>query len=251
MEIGEYMKRLSAFRIDKELTDRSNLERHLPLLHQLDMIDGSSVAIFDMTTLSYSFMTRRFRFLIGADQDAAMQEGMTYFFQMMHPQDIELFFDTSIRAFSFLTALDPAEKRAYKTCQDFRIRQPEGSWIRLIQQIIVLELDPEGNIQLVLIVNDRSPLHDLDVPARRYMEHMPSGKRVLFEPSDARAPSPVSPRELEVLGLIARGYHSRDIADYLGISVATVNNHRQHILQKMNTTNTAEAVAYAAELQLI
>lgn len=82
------------------------------------------------------------------------------------------------------------------------------------------------------------------------MTHVPSGTRVLYPAADAEADSPLTPRELEVLGLVSRGYASREIADYLGISVSTVNNHRRHILLKTDSANSAEAISYAKSMNL-
>jgi DNA-binding CsgD family transcriptional regulator len=58
-------------------------------------------------------------------------------------------------------------------------------------------------------------------------------------------------REIEVLGLVAVGLASREIADRLYISAATVNNHRQRILEKMGVRNSSEAVSYASRLGIL
>ncbi len=48
-----------------------------------------------------------------------------------------------------------------------------------------------------------------------------------------------------MLGLIARGKTSKQIAGQLNLSVYTVNNHRKHICKKANLHSTAQLVAYA------
>jgi two-component system, NarL family, response regulator NreC len=55
----------------------------------------------------------------------------------------------------------------------------------------------------------------------------------------------LSEREREVLQLIAEGRSSKEVADLLSISPATVETHRAHILQKLDVHNTAELVLYA------
>ena len=52
----------------------------------------------------------------------------------------------------------------------------------------------------------------------------------------------LSKREIEVLGLVSKGFASKEIADKLFLSVNTVNNHRQNILEKVGAVNTTEAV---------
>jgi DNA-binding NarL/FixJ family response regulator len=60
-------------------------------------------------------------------------------------------------------------------------------------------------------------------------------------------PEPLSPRETEVLKLIAAGKSNREIAVILLISVRTAESHRATILSKMNLRNTADLVRYAIE----
>ena len=61
----------------------------------------------------------------------------------------------------------------------------------------------------------------------------------------------LSEREREIFQLIAEGYSNKDIADLLSISVATVETHRAHILQKLDVHNTAELVLYAVRRGVI
>ena len=55
----------------------------------------------------------------------------------------------------------------------------------------------------------------------------------------------MSPREVEVLRLIAAGKSNRDIADALFISLNTVATHVRNILTKTGCANRTEAAAYA------
>jgi DNA-binding CsgD family transcriptional regulator len=55
----------------------------------------------------------------------------------------------------------------------------------------------------------------------------------------------LTPREGEVLGLVARGYTDREIAKALTISVKTASVHVSHILRKLEAPNRLEAAAIA------
>ncbi len=55
----------------------------------------------------------------------------------------------------------------------------------------------------------------------------------------------LTPREKEVVKLIALGKTSREIAQILGLSVKTVNTHRNNIMRKLEIKNTAGLVRYA------
>jgi DNA-binding CsgD family transcriptional regulator/tetratricopeptide (TPR) repeat protein len=58
----------------------------------------------------------------------------------------------------------------------------------------------------------------------------------------------LTPREAEVLTLVARGYTNREIADTLVISVKTASVHVSHILRKLDAPNRREAAAIAHRL---
>jgi len=251
MTASEYRAALSEYKVDPANTDGSRLHGLRPFLSLLDNVEKSSIALFDMAAMDYAFLTSNFKYLIGLSKSDSRDIGMPYFFSRMHESDRELFFDTSIQAFSFLYQKEPEERKDYRTCQDFRIQREDGKWIRLIQQMLTVELDKTGNIWLVLLVNDISPVCDQAIPGRRFMEHLPTKKRVLFPDSDATAQSPLTKRELEILGFVSNGYPSKDIADFLGISSVTVNNHRQNILSKLGAASSAEAVNYAKNIGLM
>ncbi|GBD10111.1 Oxygen regulatory protein NreC [Candidatus Thermoflexus japonica] len=62
---------------------------------------------------------------------------------------------------------------------------------------------------------------------------------------------PLTPRELEVLRLIALGYTNRQIAEELGISIRTVETHRANLMGKLGLSSRVELVRYAREHGLI
>ena len=59
------------------------------------------------------------------------------------------------------------------------------------------------------------------------------------------APSGLSPREVEILRLVARGLSNRDVGRALSISEHTAANHIRSILRKTGAANRTEAAAYA------
>ncbi len=58
-------------------------------------------------------------------------------------------------------------------------------------------------------------------------------------------------REQEVMGLLAEGLSTTQVADKLFISPKTVENHRHSIMKKLDLHSTIELVRYAAKLGLI
>jgi DNA-binding NarL/FixJ family response regulator len=61
----------------------------------------------------------------------------------------------------------------------------------------------------------------------------------------------LSPREKEILGLIAEGYTNPQIAEKIFLSSFTVDSHRKNLLAKLNVKNTASLIRLAVEKKLI
>ncbi len=62
---------------------------------------------------------------------------------------------------------------------------------------------------------------------------------------------PLSPRETDVLRLMALGHTNREIGEQLGLSVRTVETHRSHIQQKLGLSTRPELTRYALDHRLI
>jgi DNA-binding NarL/FixJ family response regulator len=73
---------------------------------------------------------------------------------------------------------------------------------------------------------------------------------VVFGQTQAAA-AELSPRECEVLALVANGHSSREIATGLGLSVRTVENHRSNIMHTLGARNTADLTREAMRLGLV
>jgi DNA-binding NarL/FixJ family response regulator len=73
--------------------------------------------------------------------------------------------------------------------------------------------------------------------ARKVVQHFH-----LLGPSPAEAEN-LSPREQQVLGLLAEGFIYKEIGDKLKIGVETVRTYVKGICQKMHVRNRVEAVA--------
>ena len=61
----------------------------------------------------------------------------------------------------------------------------------------------------------------------------------------ATATSLLSPREREVLQLIAEGWSTKQIASHLYVSIKTIETHRRQLMKKLNLHNIADLTKYA------
>ena len=66
-------------------------------------------------------------------------------------------------------------------------------------------------------------------------------------PAGGAQPGAATPREQEIMSLVARGLSNREIAELLEISLATVRTHRQNFMEKFSLRNAAEITAYSVQ----
>ncbi|NIP54915.1 MAG: response regulator [Gammaproteobacteria bacterium] len=61
----------------------------------------------------------------------------------------------------------------------------------------------------------------------------------------------LTPREREVLQLIAEGYTNKEISDILSLSIKTVKSHRTNLMQKLDLHNQGDIIKYAIQKKII
>ncbi|HXS48067.1 MAG TPA: response regulator transcription factor [Solirubrobacterales bacterium] len=82
-------------------------------------------------------------------------------------------------------------------------------------------------------------------------DYLPAAVAAGLKQEGAAERAVLSPRETEVLRLMALGYTNREIAEQLGLSVRTVETHRAHVQQKLGLDSRPELTRYALEKGLI
>ena len=156
------------------------------------------------------------------------------------------------------------------------LRMPRVDGIEAIRRLAALGERPRA-IALTTYADDASVLGALRAGARGYLtkdagaeeiraavEAVARGEAALDpsvqrhvvaalagdEPAAVAAPAlpdELTPREAEVLGLIAAGRTNAEIAEALVVSAATVKSHVNHIFAKTGVRDRAQAVVYAYE----
>lgn len=100
---------------------------------------------------------------------------------------------------------------------------------------------PETLVELLRGIGDGRPPLSASI-ARRMLN--------FFRPA-APAPTPLSPRETDVLTLVARGYTVRDVASTLNMSYNTAAGHLKSIYNKLSVNSRAEAAMEAVRLGVV
>ncbi|MGD9493236.1 MAG: LuxR C-terminal-related transcriptional regulator [Bacteroidales bacterium] len=252
----QYSELLNTQQFDVTSLDYSIAEYHRNLLSRLDVTGTSCIAVFDLCRQKHIYMSDGYHNIIGLDADIIRKTPENADVDSrMHPDDQ---LEMTIAGMHFLKiafALPVNQKKLCKLVAEYRIRNRQHEYIRVVEQFQAIELDKRGNVWLALCFMDISPNQELNEPFRCKAMNFSTEEMMDWE-TEKKAINPaneetLSPRESEILHLIASGMMSKEIADKLFISVHTVNTHRQRILEKLGADNSREAIIYAHKLGLI
>jgi DNA-binding CsgD family transcriptional regulator len=247
----EYYKLFDNQKFIKEELDYSVLDKHIDMLEKLNVVESSSISIFDCYKRDHIFLSRGFETQLGWNLNEIAAEGHQYIDSRVHPDDLICLLESGIYYLRMAFFEVPkSEWKNFKVISDYRIRNALGHYVRVIEQHLCLEVDKSGNVWLDLSIMDISPDQDVSVPFRSRLMNFKTGELFEYKPrrQNKKNEAKLSTREKEVLKLIATGLISKQIADKLFISVNTVNTHRQNIIEKLSVNNTAEAICYASSV---
>lgn len=152
--------------------------------------------------------------------------------------------------FKFVDALPPETKMQYKATCRIRIRDKDGVYRVFDNSTRILQPSPDGKIWLILCCYDLSPSQDEGALISPRIVNCHSGEIMGLSFSD-RKKHILTDREKEILMLVSEGKPSKQIADVLGISIHTVNRHRQNILERLSVGNSVEAITAATAMGLL
>lgn len=105
---------------------------------------------------------------------------------------------------------------------------------------LLKDMPPAELVEAVLDAGHGEP-HIAQRMAGRMLREFAGGARSTGDPLVE-----LSPREREVLALLAQGMRNREIAERLVLSETTVKTHVRHVLEKLRLRNRSEAAAFAA-----
>lgn len=83
------------------------------------------------------------------------------------------------------------------------------------------------------------------------MKEVPGSAGKSFVPNEKKRADSITPREFEILELIARGMSNREIAEKLFVSENTVKTHSSRVFDKLGAKRRTQAVQLGKEFGLL
>ena len=222
------------------LRDLISAECDIP--ENLFLSDGESGAscyfLFGNETCCFLFIDSNYESFTGYLPKEHQQGGLDFWFSKVHPDDRKMLGDRIVE--SLRIPKTTVDKRPDPQILNYRFKKGTGEWIWMQHAVYNLSYNHHGKPNKVL---HRLRLLDvLKYPA----EQINTIRKISLK--DLRELNNLTPREKQVLKLIAEGFSTKMIADMLHISINTVETHRRHLLEKLAAKNSMELIKKAFTL---
>lgn len=203
--------------------------------------------IFIPTHYKVDYVSPKIKLILGYDPNEFDTE---QFVDSIHPEDMPNFVEFEQEVVRFKNGLPLEKLTKYKSRYNYRIRKKDGTYLPILQQSVTIQHGDDGSIIRNLVVH--TDISDLKKDTAMNLSFIGlDGEASYFNVRTGRryqnSPCILSARELQIVQLIAEGCSSKEIAQKLFISVATVGTHRKNIYAKTGVCNGVELVNLAKE----
>lgn len=231
--------------IDPRDVDYELWNRKREAIRQFACMSESCIFTVDVYKKRYDFASESFSRIFGYDPQriGSIRRQGDYLEERIHPDDRRELTEYQIEHGQFIYSLPPAQRNDYRQIFQFRVLDANDHYVNATSRHQVVQTDRSGKAWIVMGIMEVAPDQLPAGHVRRALVNMRTGEILtsLLIPVEKR----LTGREKEILLLIREGLLSKEIADRLGLSINTVNNHRKNILTKLDVDNSIEAVNLA------
>lgn len=245
----------TAQNLSAERLDSAEITRCREMVRSLVTVSNACAVITDAAAdRCYLFAGSMGAFLGICNEDSieteigSSDEDLIY--NRLHPEDLPEKRMLEYEFFKFVNPLPPFEKMRFKASCRIRIMNQRGEYVFLDNTTQIIATSPAGKIWLILCCYDLSANRSASEGISPAIVNNHTGETINLFFAE-RKHSILTEREKEILKLIKNGKPSKQIADLLGISINTVNRHRQNIIEKLSVANSTEAVTAATAMNLL
>ena len=247
------------------------------MLQKLNQLEEVAVYLIDYSTGRFLYMSNSVHHLLGYSPGPFYEKGLDFLYSIMHPGDYPRVLREYVRRLHRLEETQAKEQRLHFISTEFRVKNEKHDWFWVENTGAILDFTAYGQPQ-----NSLGFIKKIEIRQGKYQDtNRAEARKILFNNIPPNGLSKltehrklfveearnithlqpltdismaseekinISPREKEILQLIANGYSAREIAGHLFISEATVVSHRKNLLIKFKVKNTAELIKKASKL---
>ena len=211
--------------------------------------------VFDIVNTSFEFVSDNMSEILGYDP---LTITVHDYIEKIHPEDIPFFVQCENAVVEFSNTLEPLGILDYKISYDYRVRRVDGNYVRILQQVITLDADPESGMiyKTMGIHTDITHIKPVDMGNKHStLSFMGMNGKSSYVKSHEdlfgfrQVPLlDLSHRQIQIVSCLMKGMSSKQIAEQFSISKHTVDTHRRKILSLLEVNNTQQMIIKLSQM---
>lgn len=218
--------------VDDALEEHALFSKMALLIEACEHSENMMVGIYLLEKRQFLFCNLKLKELLGGCSDLLCDKGWDFWYSLIDPKDVSRI-KKAISNFVMLPYVQDVLTLKY------HITHKLGKKMFIRHELLIHQIE-----QRLLAIN-----YIFDVSDKEKIEHCFQSPINVKSRCFSKQVAPIiSPREKQVLQLIADGFSSKEIADILFISNHTAVSHRKNLIEKFQVKNTAHLVKRALPL---
>ena len=194
----------------------------------------------------YGFISKNFEFATGSERQFLIDKGIPAYLGIIHPKEIQLWLQMVNESMQFyLKNYSREQLNRLEFQYNYRIQIGKGNFLNILEKQVNLLCSEDGwpivGMGHFTVFGDGENL-----PVRATIKYLNDHKEyeTVFHKvyGVSLLEEKISPRERDILRLVALGDDNKTIAEKLFISSNTVRTHRQNLLNKIQAKNSTDLV---------
>ncbi len=229
--------------------DKPLLETHIKKIIELDSFLPYSSTFFCITNtqeLTFEYISKNFHSCLGIDANEVKTQGMRYFWNRIHPDDVEAWLEALNDLMKFtLKEISEENRKRMNYTWNYRFKNSNDVYVNIIQNTTPLAFD--SNMKPIIglahyTVTNPNIKMQITASAKLLNDKNEYETKYFNNFSQKLLKDGISNRERDVIRLLVLNQSSKQISEKLNISSHTVDTHRRNILRKLNISSTGELI---------
>lgn len=184
---------------------------------------------------SVQYVNENCRKVLGYDPAHIKKMTLADFLALIHPEDIQ----EVQQCFGFINASEPYDPVDYRFELHYRIMHKCGYYIPVTDTKMAIQYKGSQYIYINCIrdVTAEAKFHDVNM---NIYQNIKGDFRKIQTYIPRQGQSDFTPRQMDIVNLMDKGFTNQEIAHRLSVSVNTIKNHKSLLFRKTRVRNTIE-----------
>lgn len=182
--------------------------------------------------------------VFGYSADEIRKMSLPDFLTLVHKDDYE----EVTRCFAYVNALEPYNPLLFRFEFHYRLKHKNGSYINMADEKMAIK-NPDGKYIYINAFRDITAEEKFYNVKLNVYQNTGTDIKLVQTYIPRVCQNNLTPRQIDIINLISKGFTNSEIANELSVSVHTIKNHKSIMFRKINVRNTLELVDAVNTLQ--